>query len=187
MRLNPRQEKFARLVLHARAKGLPAYLAYRAAGYKASLEYSPNGKASPAMVRASALLRTGKVQARLCAIMTEASRRHPEVTEDSLLLELEEARQAAIAADQAGAAVQATMGKARITGKIVDRKEVGKPGDFDAMSDAELAAWIKDNAPGQSKTSNVQGADSNAPRIGEGGNVGSALPLAGRKPNETLN
>jgi hypothetical protein len=119
--------------------------------------------------------------------MTEASRRHPEVTEDSLLLELEEARQAAIAADQAGAAVQATMGKARITGKIVDRKEVGKPGDFDAMSDAELAAWIKDNAPGQSKTSNVQGADSNAPRIGEGGNVGSALPLAGRKPNETLN
>lgn len=74
-----------------------------------------------------------------------AAKRH-DVTEDSLLAELEEARQSALGNAQSGAAVQATMGKARITGHIIDRKEVGKPGDFDSMSEDELRAWLKANA-----------------------------------------
>jgi len=36
------------------------------------------------------------------------------------------------------------MGKARITGKIIERAEVGKPGDFDNMTDSELEAVIED-------------------------------------------
>jgi hypothetical protein len=43
----------------------------------------------------------------------------------SLLEESEVARQLAMQKGQASAAVQATMGKAKLTGLIVDRREVG--------------------------------------------------------------
>ena len=66
--------------------------------------------------------------------------REIEVTKDSLLEELEEARQIAIEEGQASAAVAATIGKARITGNIIDRREVGDAGAFDHLSDEELVA-----------------------------------------------
>ena len=73
-----------------------------------------------------------------------------EVTEDSLIEELEQARIAAIEAQQASAAVAATMGKAKVCGLLVERKETGKPGDFDNMTEEELRAFIQadsDNKP----------------------------------------
>ena len=57
-----------------------------------------------------------------------------EVTLASLLAELEEARLLAIKENQSSAAVQATMGKAKLTGHIIDRREVGRPGEFDHLS-----------------------------------------------------
>jgi len=48
-----------------------------------------------------------------------------------LLSELEEARQLALKHRQPSAAVQATMGKAKILGLIIDRREVGEAGAFD--------------------------------------------------------
>jgi hypothetical protein len=51
---------------------------------------------------------------------------------------LDQAREMAVERGQASAAVAATMGKAKITGQIVDRAEVGQPGDFSTMSDEEL-------------------------------------------------
>ncbi|MGA8954468.1 MAG: hypothetical protein WB503_03635 [Pseudolabrys sp.] len=53
----------------------------------------------------------------------------------SLLGELEEARQLALKLGQASAAVAATMGKAKIRGLIIDRREVGEAGAFDALTD----------------------------------------------------
>jgi hypothetical protein len=50
---------------------------------------------------------------------------------DVLLSELEEARQLALKHRQPSAAVQATMGKAKILGLIIDRREVGEAGAFD--------------------------------------------------------
>ena len=58
------------------------------------------------------------------------------VTVDSLLQELEDARVNAVGLGQPAAMVQATMGKARITGHIVNRSEAGKPGDFAGMDTA---------------------------------------------------
>ena len=73
-----------------------------------------------------------------------AAKRH-EISEDSLLEELEQARLAALENQQAGAAVAATMGKAKLCGMLVERKETGKPGDFDNMSIEELRAFLKED------------------------------------------
>lgn len=70
-----------------------------------------------------------------------------DVTEDSLISELEEARGIAAVNGQSGAMVAATMGKARITGHIIERKETGAPGDFERMSEDELRAFIKERMP----------------------------------------
>jgi len=56
----------------------------------------------------------------------------------SLLRELEEARKLALKLGQASAAVQCSMGKAKILGLIIDRREVGDAGTFDDMTDEEL-------------------------------------------------
>jgi phage terminase small subunit len=47
---------------------------------------------------------------------------------DTLLSELEEERQLALKRGQISAAVAATMGKAKLLGLIIDRREVGEVG-----------------------------------------------------------
>ena len=59
-------------------------------------------------------------------------------TREVLLAELEEARKMAIKKDQPSAAVSATIGKARVLGLIIDRREVGDVGAFDGLTDEEL-------------------------------------------------
>ena len=56
--------------------------------------------------------------------------------------ELEEARVGAVQDRQWSAATAASMGKARITGKDIVRKEVGAPGEFESMRADELAAAL---------------------------------------------
>lgn len=66
---------------------------------------------------AKALLDNSKIATRVADLQGEIKERH-NVTVDSLILELEEARQAALTAEtpQSSAAVAATMGKAKLTG-----------------------------------------------------------------------
>jgi hypothetical protein len=59
-------------------------------------------------------------------------------TREVLLAELEEARQMALDKNQPSAAVSASIGKARVLGLIIDRREVGDAGAFDDMTDKEL-------------------------------------------------
>lgn len=68
-------------------------------------------------VNASKLLDNAKVALRVSELQGEIKQRH-NVTVDSLLAELEEARQKALNAEtpQSSAAVAATMGKAKLTG-----------------------------------------------------------------------
>ncbi|HHL9592740.1 TPA: terminase small subunit [Citrobacter braakii] len=68
-------------------------------------------------VNASKLLDNAKVALRLSELQSEIKQRH-NVTVDSLIAELEEARQSALRAEtpQSSAAVAATMGKAKLTG-----------------------------------------------------------------------
>jgi hypothetical protein len=54
------------------------------------------------------------------------------------LADLEEARQRAIDLKNPSAEISATMGKAKILGLIIDRREVGDVGAFDDMTDEEL-------------------------------------------------
>ena len=63
-----------------------------------------------------------------------------EVTLDSLIAELEFAREFAIKCSNPSALTMATMGKAKITGHVIDRREVGDVGSFDKLTDEELVA-----------------------------------------------
>lgn len=74
-------------------------------------------KAEAIHVKASELLSNGKISVRVRELQGEIKQRH-NVTVDSLLAELEEARQKALSAEtpQSSAAVAATMGKAKLTG-----------------------------------------------------------------------
>lgn len=67
--------------------------------------------------KAKELYDNGKIAARVTELRGEIKERH-NVTADSLISELEEARQAALTAEtpQSSAAVAATMGKAKLTG-----------------------------------------------------------------------
>mgnify|MGYP000422757604 CR=1 FL=1 len=67
--------------------------------------------------KAKELIDNGKIAARVAELQGEIKERH-NVTVDSLIAELEEARQAALSAEtpQSSAAVSATMGKAKLTG-----------------------------------------------------------------------
>ena len=141
---NPRHEKFARLVWAASAKDYRRALAYLAAGYRAKLDLSDPSRSWPADQAASRLAKSVKVKARIQEIAAMAAKRH-EISEDSLLEELEQARLAALENQQASAAVAATMGKAKLCGMLVERKEAGKPGDFDNMTVDELKAFIQAN------------------------------------------
>lgn len=103
----PREDKFCRLV----AEGTNISDAYRQAGY------SENNKPETINRRAKELMDKGKIQARLAELRIPIMKRH-NVTVDTLMAELEEARQAALCAEtpQASAAVAATMGKAKLCG-----------------------------------------------------------------------
>ena len=68
------------------------------------------------------------------------------MTVASLLEELEEARKLALKRGQPSAAVQASMGKARILELIIDRREVGDPGAFDDKTDEELMEEARNRA-----------------------------------------
>jgi phage terminase small subunit len=79
-------------------------------------------------VNASKMLANAKVALRLAQLRGEIKQRH-NVTVDSLIKELEDARRAALGAEtpQTGAAVAATMGKAKLCG--LDKQLVELSGD----------------------------------------------------------
>ena len=123
---NPRHEAFAQEL----AAGHSAVEAYKRAGYKPNYGNCSRLKGKESIVtRVLELQRRGAVRA--------------EVTVASLVQELDEARIDALRLGQISAAVAATLGKAKVTGQIIERAEVGQPGEFDRMSDEELRDFIR--------------------------------------------
>ena len=112
--LTPKQDKFARLYFEEGH----ASNAYRAA-------YNVENMTDKSVYeKSSELLANGKIAARLSELADRAAKRH-DVTVDSLIAELEEAREKAEKDDKgAGAMVQATMGKGKLAGLIVDKQKV---------------------------------------------------------------
>lgn len=124
---NPRRERFCHLFVKCGV----ATTAYARAGYTIGPYHS-------VATNGSRLLKNADVKARI-----EELRRHmtarTAVTVQSLAEELDEARALALRTEQPSAAVQASTVKAKLFGHLVDRKEVGKPGDF---TSAESAADV---------------------------------------------
>ena len=139
-KLTIKQEAFARAYVETGN----ASEAYRRA-YNAE-----NMKQESIAVNASKTLAHANVALMVQQLKDKATERH-EITVDSLVNELEEARLAALGAEnpQSAAAVAATMGKAKILGFIVEKNEhTGKNGgpiqtqEVRDMSDAELDAEL---------------------------------------------
>jgi phage terminase small subunit len=122
---NARHELFAQ----ALAKGETADAAYQKAGYR------------PNRGNAATLKANQSVEARVAELQGKSAERAV-VTTESLIAEADEIKAKAMATAQLSAANAALTLKAKLAGKLVDRAEVGKPGDFERMTDDELAQFI---------------------------------------------
>src|SRR5215207_5428684 len=123
--LSERQKAFARLI----HEQVPPYRAYALAGYR---RHHSN---------AYRLRENEGVRQFLSELEAKTMKRH-EVTVDSLLTELEEARLNAKAAKQPSSEVSAVMGKAKLSGLLVDRQEIK---DLSSMNMGELIQSVRDN------------------------------------------
>ena len=132
--LKPRHEAFARaLVAQIAGKYESQGKAYIAAGFAAQ-------EGNSADAAASRLLRTVKpIAARIVELQAIAAKKK-KITVETIVEELEEAREVAKENAQGAAMTAATMGKAKIVGLAVERSETGKPGDFTQANDSASIA-----------------------------------------------
>lgn len=113
---NPRHERFAQEI----AKGKSAADAYAAAGYRSDAKSSET--AGPR------LFRNVQVQGRVAELQSRAATRAV-VTAADIARQLDEDREFAREVKQAGAAVSASLGKAKVLGLITEKLEhMGKGG-----------------------------------------------------------
>jgi len=149
-KLTPKQEAFAQAYIETGN----ATEAYRRC-------YSSEGWTPNAVeVNACKLLKHAKVALRireLAAKVQKIQEEKFEITIETLTKMLLEDRDLARELGQSSAAVSALKTIAHIHGKLVDRKEVGKPGEFaelEDMSDADLAAIARGSGSGTVAPSN---------------------------------
>lgn len=130
-KLTAKQEAFAQQIVKG-ATAVAAYrLAYDCSGMVPSTIYS----------NASRLLANSKV----AALVTTAKARtisKSVLTTENIIEELEEARKMALRLEQPQAVVAASMAKAKVAGLVIDRKEIGAPGDFSRLQDTEIERMI---------------------------------------------
>jgi hypothetical protein len=117
---NPRHEKFVQLLF----EGEPAIRAYELAGYK------------PHQGNSSRLRWFEMVQGRLAELQAAAAKRS-EITVESLMAELEDARQKATDLNQLSAAVRATGEKIKLSGLAVQKIEIANTNDFEPCETIE--------------------------------------------------
>ena len=130
---NARWERFAAFV----AQGSTLDEAYKQAGYK------------PHRGNPCTLANRPEVKERIEEItsnLTAAAAKAQQITVESSVGEFEQVRAAAMGQEtrQFNAANAAIKGKAVLTGKLVERAEIGEPGEFDHMSDDELLASLRE-------------------------------------------
>jgi phage terminase small subunit len=132
MTLTPKQEKFAQ-----------EYVATGNASeaYRRSYNVRPTTKDSSIHCNASQLLSDTRVAQRVQQLKASIVERH-KLSIDDIIDELEEAREMGKITQQSSSMVSASMGKAKLLGLIIDRKEVTVHGMISAMTDAELSAFI---------------------------------------------
>ncbi|MCA6108127.1 terminase small subunit [Bradyrhizobium cenepequi] len=145
---NAKHERFAQEL----AKGTPAAKAYVEAGYKPSSGNAATLKATQSISErvAELLAEREKVHAQATAIAIEKAALTKEWVIERLRENAERALQAIPAGEngtgeyqyQGSVANRALELLGKELGMFIDRKEVGKPGDFAGLSDDELDAII---------------------------------------------
>jgi hypothetical protein len=127
---NARHERFAQEL----AKGKSQVDAYAAAGFK------------PNRSHAARLVANGNISARIEELKEKAAEKAA-ITAADIAKQLDEDREFARQNTHSGAAVQATMGKAKVLGLIKDRHEHsgpnGGPIPYRELSDEEVEARIR--------------------------------------------
>ena len=129
---NPRRERIAQLL----ASGKTATEAHQLAGFKRDRG------------NASRLATDPEVRDRVQQI-TAVGAEHAAVTVESLIDEAEQARRGAMGAGQYAAAVAAVKEKGVLSGKRVERRESGAPGEFveiENMTASQLVEFIRKQA-----------------------------------------
>jgi hypothetical protein len=118
---NIKHENFCRLIIEGAKYGWTQADIYKRAGYRAD--------GHSAEIAASRLMKKDEIRRRLAELTAPATRK-ARITAESLLTELEETRAGAVLAAQYGAATAAITAKAKISGILVDRLEVGGVNEF---------------------------------------------------------
>ena len=123
--LTPKQERFAQVYVET---------SNASEAYRQAYDVSPDTLPKTVWEEASVTLANPKVAARVMELQ-EAAREAHAVTVQSIADELAEDRQLAHTAGQAGAAVSASMGKAKLYGLITDKSEtkLGATDEFAAF------------------------------------------------------
>jgi hypothetical protein len=115
-----------------------------------------------------------KVEKRLVELQKAMAER-ADVTEESLLNELEQARQVASQNSQASAMVSATVAKGKLTGHFVERQERGNPGDFSQdQTPEQIIARLRDL--GDDKAADIMQAMVNADKTDQTTQPSQASP-----------
>jgi hypothetical protein len=141
---NPKHEEFAQQLYLGISLGRTNGDSYVAAGYRGHDRNTRDAGAS--RLRHRIIARVQELQAQAA--------RAKRVTVESVISELDEARDIAADQKQASAMVNASTAKAKIAGLMVERSEVGEPGDFSgARSLRDLAFRLLEDAnPGTAVT-----------------------------------
>ena len=82
--------------------------------------------------------------------------------------ELDEDRELARQLKQPSVAIAATVAQAKLAGLIVDRKEVGQPGEFENMKAEELAEVLARNAAALGLKVSVKSHSNSKDRLADG-------------------
>lgn len=128
---NPKHEAFARNL----AKGMDATDAYEAAGFKRH-----RGNASALRAKQNIASRVRE----LVEAVTERAVERIVYDKEQAMKEVEEARRMAMESGQPRAAVSAVELKSKLSGFLIDKKEVGAAGDFENMSTDELRKLLRE-------------------------------------------
>lgn len=134
--------------------------------YQAIWGAEPTSKALQAIVESPACIRrVSALYNQRVAVMQHSA--HVDV--DLLVRELEQARQIALAEREASAAIAATLGKAKLHGLLIDKREISlkRPED---MTEAELRAVLGIEFEEDLRAGNGRAIEGNAGAIPEDAN-----------------
>jgi phage terminase small subunit len=133
---NHRRELFTQLLF----QGFPAVDAYKKAGYKRHDGNACTLAKHPEILARLEEIRGEGVQGWPVGARAIAARAN--VTVETLIDDSEKVFQRAIKINQLGAANTAIKGKAILSGKWIERAEIGAPGEYEALTDDELERQI---------------------------------------------